>query len=57
MIVPDLNLLIYAANTSSPFHEASRRWLEEILSGTETVGLVWNVLIGFLRIEGVQRIV
>jgi len=50
VILLDANLLIYAVNSSSPHHHASRRWLEETLSGTTRVGLPWIVLLAFLRI-------
>jgi toxin-antitoxin system PIN domain toxin len=50
MIVPDVNLMIYAVDQSSPMHRQARRWLEERLSGSETIGLSWNVLLAFLRI-------
>ena len=51
MIAPDVNLLVYAFDQLSPFHEPAKAWLETVLSGTESVGLAWNVLIGFLRIS------
>lgn len=35
----------------SPLHSAARRWLEEVLSGTETVALTWSVLVGFVRLS------
>jgi toxin-antitoxin system PIN domain toxin len=57
VIVPDLNLLIYAIDTDSPAHERALRWWEGSLSGTETVGLAWTVLLGFLRITTNPRIV
>ena len=50
MIVPDVNLLIYAINRDYPLHEKASAWLNEALVGDESVGFVWNVLIGFLRI-------
>ena len=50
MKLPDLNLLIYAIDESSPRHEAARPWLEQTLSGTEAVGFAWAVLLGFVRI-------
>ena len=46
----DLNILIYAVDESSPRHEAARGWLEQVLSGRETVALPWIVLLGFLRL-------
>ena len=50
MILVDLNLLLYAVNTGSPHHRKAKRWLEEVLSGDESVALPWVVLLGFLRI-------
>lgn len=50
MIAPDINLLIYAVDEDSPFHTKARAWLENALSGTETVGFAWIVLLGFLRL-------
>jgi uncharacterized protein len=50
MILIDANLLIYAIDSASPHHPVARRWLEKILSGTETVGLAWSVILAFLRI-------
>jgi len=47
----DLNLLIYAIDSSSPRHTAARTWLGSTLSGNETVALPWAVLIGFLRLS------
>lgn len=51
MKLPDINLLIYAINESSPNHRPARLWLEQTLSGTEEVGFAWLVLIGFVRIS------
>lgn len=50
MIIPDINLLVYAYNTDAPFHDPSRAWWEELLSGRTTVGLPWVVMLGFVRI-------
>ncbi len=50
MIVPDANLLIYAYDTLSPWHGASRRWWEGALSGAESVGIPWIVILGFVRL-------
>ena len=49
MIVVDANPLIYAVNQDSRDHRA-KRWLEGAVSGTETVGLPWIVLLAFLRL-------
>jgi toxin-antitoxin system PIN domain toxin len=50
MIVVDVNLLIYAVNQDAPFHRNAKAWLEAALSGTETVGLPWSVLLAFVRL-------
>lgn len=51
MKIVDANLLLYAVNEDSPRHDRARRWLEEVLSGTETVGFAWTVLLAFLRLS------
>lgn len=51
MKLPDLNLLLYAIDEGAPRHAEARRWLEEILSGTESVAFAWAVLLGFVRIS------
>ena len=49
MIVPDLDLLIYAYNEGSEFHQEAQTWWEELVNGTETVGIPWQVSDGFIR--------
>lgn len=56
MIVPDLNLLIYAVNEASGNHESSRNWWEGEMSGFREIGLPWMVLIGFLRLTTSPRV-
>jgi toxin-antitoxin system PIN domain toxin len=48
--LPDVNLLLYAYDSEAPRHEAAREWLEETLSGAETVAFPWAVMVGFVRI-------
>jgi toxin-antitoxin system PIN domain toxin len=50
VIIPDANLLLYAYDTTCPFHEPARRWWEACLSGTEPVGLTHPVVFAFIRI-------
>lgn len=50
MILLDANLLIYAYDSESPFHEKARLWLEESLDGTSPVAFAWLALLAFLRI-------
>ncbi len=50
MIVPDTNLLLYAYDDRSRHHDRSRRWWEELVNGTERVGIPWVVTTGFMRL-------
>jgi toxin-antitoxin system PIN domain toxin len=50
MILIDVNILVYAYNTSSEFHERAREWLDNILTGREPVRLAWTTIMAFLRI-------
>jgi uncharacterized protein len=50
VIVVDLNLLLSAVNRDSTHHRAAKAWLEDVLSGDETVGFAWVVLLGFIRL-------
>jgi len=46
----DANILLYAENSLSLHHEASRAWWDGQLSGSEPVALCWPVLTAFIRI-------
>lgn len=50
MMLVDANLLLYAVNSAATQHEAARRWLDAMLSGTEEVGFAWPAILAFLRI-------
>lgn len=56
MIVVDVNLLLYAYDTSSKFHNSAKQWWEQALSGTDLIGLPWNTILAFLRITTNPRI-
>jgi uncharacterized protein len=56
MIVPDINLLLYAYDSDSPFQKQSASWWGECLSGREPVGLAPVVIFGFLRIATHGRV-
>jgi hypothetical protein len=49
MTVPDVNLLVYAVDEESPFHERSRHWWDGVLSSTGVVGLCYPSILGFVR--------
>ena len=55
MIVPDLNLLVYAHNDSTPFHDPALIWWEGLVNGSERVGVPWIVLAGFVRLMTHRR--
>jgi toxin-antitoxin system PIN domain toxin len=46
----DANLLIYAVDRSAPRHQKARSWLDDTMSGTETVAMTWPVLLAFVRL-------
>lgn len=57
MILVDVNLLVYATNTSASQYAAAREWLDRQLVDTPRVGLPWTALLGFLRLCTSGRIV
>ena len=50
MIVPDINLLIFAYNSDAPHHVEARTWWESCLSEGHTIGLPWATSLGFVRL-------
>ena len=56
MIVPDINLLVYAHNDGSPYHYAARLWWEGLVNGSERVGVPWVVSVGFVRLMTHPRV-
>jgi len=54
--VSDVNLLLYAYDTSSTHHERARSWLEARLSGVETFGFAWATLLAFVRLVTNPRV-
>jgi toxin-antitoxin system PIN domain toxin len=49
--LPDVNLLLYAYDSRSARHAPAREWLQQTLSGAETVGMAWIVLLAFIRLS------
>ena len=49
-MIVDANVLLYAVDDRSHFHEAARVWLEGAMNGLERVGLPWASLLAFQRI-------
>jgi toxin-antitoxin system PIN domain toxin len=50
VIIPDINLLVYAYNTKSPFNKRAAEWWSSCLSEGVSVGIAWVVALGFIRI-------
>jgi toxin-antitoxin system PIN domain toxin len=50
MILPDVNLLVYAHNLRAPQHPEAAAWWNSCLQGQEGVALAWVVILGFVRI-------
>ena len=49
MQVVDANVLLYAVNERSEQHLVAKGWLDQALSGRETVGFSWIALLAFIR--------
>lgn len=47
----DANILLYAVDASSPFHDRASSWLTDKLTGTRRIGFPWQSLVAFLRIS------
>lgn len=47
----DANILLYAVDSDSRFHDAARAWLEDAMNGTRRVGIPWQSLTAFVRIS------
>lgn len=56
MIIPDINLLLYAHIKSFREHRLARQWWQDTLNGDHEVSLCPPVVFGFLRIATNPRI-
>mgnify|MGYP001575718099 CR=1 FL=1 len=56
MIIPDVNLLVYAHIAAFPEHAKARRWWERALNSDDNVGIALPALFGFLRLTTSPRI-
>ena len=50
MVLPDVNVLVYAHREDSPHHAGCRKWVEAVVNGNESFGLSELVLSGFVRV-------
>ena len=51
MIVPDLNLVLYAYNPGAADHGAAKAWWQNLLGSGAPVGIPWIVVLGFVRLS------
>jgi predicted nucleic acid-binding protein len=50
MIIPDVNVLVYAHNAGVPEHVRVRQWREGVVNGAGPVGLPWACVLGFVHL-------
>lgn len=56
MILPDVNILVYAYRREAEDHDAYAAWLTALVAGRDELALVDHCLTGFLRIVTNPRI-
>jgi uncharacterized protein len=56
MLIVDTNVLIYAADLDSPFHEACRVWLDGQRRKAEAWYSTWPIVYEFLRVTTHPRV-
>jgi uncharacterized protein len=55
-MIPDINLLVYAYDEESVFHQQSKLWLETLFKEKRVIMLPWVVILGFVRITTSRKI-
>jgi toxin-antitoxin system PIN domain toxin len=56
MLLPDVNVLVYAYRKEHPRHRDFRAWLEGVLNGDQAYGMSELVLSGFVRVVTHPRV-
>src|ERR671923_2669908 len=56
MLMPDVNVLVYAHREDEVWHEPYADWLKQVVDGTEPFALSVLVAVGFIRIVTNGRI-
>jgi toxin-antitoxin system PIN domain toxin len=56
MLLPDVNVLIYAHRQDAPDHVAYREWLQRVIDDDAAFGLADLVLSGFVRVVTHARV-
>ena len=50
MVLPDVNVLVYAHRSDAAHHQGCRQWLESVLGSDQAFGVSELVLSGFVRV-------
>ena len=50
MLIPDVNILVYAYDMDSPQHKLARTWWQTTLTQPRPVGMPWATSLGFIRV-------
>jgi hypothetical protein len=56
LILPDVNVLVYAHRRDTPDHSAYRTWLESTINGDSAYGMSDLVVSGFIRVVTHPRV-
>lgn len=56
MLVVDTNILVYAADSDSPFHAQCLRWLQQQRTRPDAWFTTWSILYEFLRVTTHPRV-
>lgn len=56
MIIPDVNLLLYAQVSAFAEHRRARVWWEALMNGAREVGIASPALFGFVRLASNPRV-
>lgn len=51
MRLPDVNVLVHACNSASPWRDAAARWIEVAADESRGLALTWVSLLGFVRVS------
>ena len=56
MVLPDVNILVYAHRKDTAHHDATRRWMEDVIRSDRAYGMSELVVSGFIRIVTHPRV-
>lgn len=56
MLLPDVNVLVYATHVQSPQHTEHSRWLDRLVNGPAAFGMSELVLSGLVRVLTLPRV-